>query len=91
MVEMSRPSLVAPLVLKLCHENSSDTGGLYEVGLGWFAKLRWERSMGGMLDYKQEITVDDLEAIWDEVVDFSQSEHPRHVGEAGKTAYSRAK
>ena len=46
---------------------------------------------GGMLDYKQEITVDDLEAIWDEVVDFSQSEHPRHVGEAGKTAYSRAK
>ena len=47
--------------------------------------------MGGMLDYKQEITVDDLEAIWDEVVDFSQSEHPRHVGEAGKTAYSRAK
>ena len=41
--------------------------------------------MGGRLDFKQDITVDDVEMIWDQVVDFSQSEHPRSTTEAGKT------
>lgn len=85
MAEMIRPELVAPLVLKLCHENSTENGGLFEVGAGWFAKLRWERAMGGRLDSSQQITVDDVESIWDQVVDFNQSEHPRNVREAGKT------
>jgi 3-hydroxyacyl-CoA dehydrogenase/3a,7a,12a-trihydroxy-5b-cholest-24-enoyl-CoA hydratase len=80
-----RPEYVSPLVLKLCHESSTENGGLYEAGAGWFAKLRWERARGGKLDVGRDISVDDLEQIWGEVVDFSKSEHPRSTAEAGKT------
>jgi len=46
LVEALKPDLVSPLVARLVHESQDDTGGLYEVGGGIFAKLRWERSTG---------------------------------------------
>jgi NAD(P)-dependent dehydrogenase (short-subunit alcohol dehydrogenase family) len=45
-VDALRPEFVMPLVLMLCDENSSETGGLYEVGAGWIGKVRWERTKG---------------------------------------------
>ena len=39
-----RAELVSPLVGWLCHEDCRDTGGLYEVGGGYVAKVRWDRS-----------------------------------------------
>ena len=37
---------VAPLVARLCHEESEETGSVFEVGGGFYAKLRWERAVG---------------------------------------------
>ncbi|MCY1408202.1 3-phenylpropionate-dihydrodiol/cinnamic acid-dihydrodiol dehydrogenase [compost metagenome] len=39
----------APLVGWLCSEECADTGGLFEVGGGFHAKYRWERSQGRFL------------------------------------------
>ena len=46
LLEALKPEYVSALVAQLAHESSEDTGGLYEVGGGFFAKLRWERSTG---------------------------------------------
>jgi 3-hydroxyacyl-CoA dehydrogenase/3a,7a,12a-trihydroxy-5b-cholest-24-enoyl-CoA hydratase len=46
MVEALKPDYVAPLVLYLCHEATQENGGLFEVGAGWMAKLRWQRTKG---------------------------------------------
>ena len=40
------PAYVAPFVAWLCHETNEDNGGLYEVGAGFIAKQRWNRSAG---------------------------------------------
>lgn len=38
------PDLVVPLVAYLCHETCNETGGMFEVGGGFVAKLRWQRA-----------------------------------------------
>lgn len=45
-VEMLKPDFVAPFVAYLCHESCNDNGGLFEVGAGYIAKHRWQRSAG---------------------------------------------
>jgi hypothetical protein len=44
MLKNVKPSLVVPLVAFLSHESSTETGGLFEVGGGYAAKLRWQRT-----------------------------------------------
>ena len=39
-----KPSLVAPLVGVLCHESNKETGSVFEIGGGFCAKLRWQRT-----------------------------------------------
>jgi len=39
-----KPHLVVPLVAYLAHESNKETGNVYEVGGGFVAKLRWQRS-----------------------------------------------
>ena len=38
------PDLVVPLVAYLCHDTCNETGGMFEVGGGFVAKLRWQRA-----------------------------------------------
>lgn len=33
----------------LCHASCLETGGVFELGGGWFAKLRWERTKGAFI------------------------------------------
>ena len=46
MIEALKPEYVSALVARLCHESSEESGGLFEVGGGFYSKLRWERSAG---------------------------------------------
>lgn len=43
-LENVKPELVVPLVAYLCHESCKETGSVFEVGGGYVAKLRWQRS-----------------------------------------------
>jgi 3-hydroxyacyl-CoA dehydrogenase/3a,7a,12a-trihydroxy-5b-cholest-24-enoyl-CoA hydratase len=77
-----RAELVSPLVAWLCHETCTETGGLFEVGGGFIAKLRWERSGGAYLDLTGGHAVEQVAEAWGTVTDFSKSDHPAGFGEA---------
>lgn len=65
---------IVPLVAYLCHESCNETGGIYEVGGRWIAKVRWNRSEGHIFNSKFE--VEDVKENFNKIVDFSKSCFP---------------
>lgn len=44
-----KPDFVAPFVAAVTHPDGPDASGkLFEIGAGWMAELRWERSKGAL-------------------------------------------
>lgn len=81
-IEALDPSYVSPLVAWLCHEDCDETGGLFEVGGGYFGKLRWERARGKMYRTGRSIRIEDVKGSWKTIVDFGSSEHPASINES---------
>jgi 3-hydroxyacyl-CoA dehydrogenase/3a,7a,12a-trihydroxy-5b-cholest-24-enoyl-CoA hydratase len=79
MFDALSPELVSPLVLWLCHRDCQETGGLFEVGGGFFAKLRWERAAGRMYRLGRPVTAEALRESWADITDFQESTHPQSV------------
>src|SRR5262245_58990911 len=82
LLEALKPEYVSALVAKLAHESMEDTGGLYEVGGGFYSKLRWERTRGKTFRLGRTITPDDVEASWKDITSFDKAEHPGSVAES---------
>ena len=76
-LETLKPDWVVPLVAVLVHENNAnETGAIFEVGGGYMAKLRWERSSGLLLKPDASYTPGAIIKKWDQVVDFSNPQYP---------------
>jgi multifunctional beta-oxidation protein len=72
-----KPEWVVPLVAVLVHDsNVEESGGIYEVGGGHVAKLRWQRSKGTLLKTDSSLTPSALLKKWDAIGDFSEPEYP---------------
>ena len=89
MVDLLKPEYVTPLVVKLCDENSTVTNGLFEVGAGFVAEVRWERTQGVYLDTDSGFEAEDIEDSWNTITDFTDATHPADIGEANKAIFAK--
>jgi len=79
LVKALKPDYVAPLVAYLCHDSCKENGGLFEVGAGWAAKLRWQRAKGHLFPLSSGFTVEDVASNWKKITDFTDGEYPTNT------------
>ena len=66
-----KPEFVAPFVAFLAHDSCTDNGAMYEVGAGYIAKQRWQRTEGVQYD-TEKLTIESVRDQWAKVNDFSK-------------------
>ncbi|KAF8340524.1 putative multifunctional beta-oxidation protein [Cantharellus anzutake] len=76
-----KPEFVAPLIGVLTHPDGPDdvSGKCFEVGAGFVAEIRWERSGGAVFKTDESFSPSAVRARWDEIVDFSRPEYPQSM------------
>ena len=89
MVQAFKPDYVAPLVVALCSDKvpQPPTGGLFEVGSGWQARTRWQRSGGYGFPVDVKLTPEAVIEKWRTIVDFDdgRADHPEDSQEGLKS------
>lgn len=76
MLERLSPDYIVPLVGYLTHESSKETGGIFELGAGFYAKVRWERSAGHVFKTDETFTPSAILKAWNKINDFSNPSYP---------------
>ena len=80
MIQAFKPDQVAPLVVALCSDKvpKPTTGGLFEVGSGWHARTRWQRSGGHGFPLDAKLTPEALVKMWSSIINFDdgRADHP---------------
>jgi len=80
MVQAFKPEQVAPLVVALCSDKvpKPPTGGLFEVGSGWHARTRWQRSGGHGFPIDVRLTPEAVLKAWTSIISFDdgRADHP---------------
>lgn len=79
--EQLKPEFVAPIVVWLCHESCSNTGGVFEAAGGWVGKYRWLRSNGKTFIPPESLTLENLRDNWDQVNDMKNASMPANIHE----------
>ncbi|KAI9477831.1 MAG: hypothetical protein EXX96DRAFT_650255 [Benjaminiella poitrasii] len=84
MVEAFKPEYVAPLIAYLGHSSHEETGGLFEVGSGWIAQVRWQRSGGVGFHANRELKPEQVAASWAKITNFEdgRSTNPNSTQES---------
>ena len=77
-----KPEYVSALVAWLSHESCEETGGLFEVGGGFYSKLRWERTKGKTFRLGRPVGIEDVKGAWKSITDFGGATHPANIAES---------
>lgn len=81
-----KPEFVVPLVAVLTHPDGPDASGkVFEVGAGFVAEIRWERSKGALFKTDETFTPSAVQEKWAEVTNFAGATHPNEMGDMDPT------
>ena len=78
-VQALKPDYNAPLVILLVSDKAPvPTGGLYEMGSGWFAATRWQRTGGHGFPIDVKLTPEAVLQQWGRITNFDdgRADHP---------------
>src|SRR6185369_3276404 len=70
------------LVAWLSSEECQDSGGLYEVGGGFFGRLRWQRAEGKTFATGRAITPEQVQRAWGDIAGFAKVTYPSNINES---------
>ncbi|KAF8753574.1 NAD-P-binding protein [Rhizoctonia solani] len=79
-----KPEFVAPLVLALTHPSGPEASGkTFEVGAGYVAEIRWERSQGHIFRADATFTPSAVRHAFSSITDFEsrKPDHPNSMGD----------
>lgn len=72
-----KPEFVAPFVAAVVHPDGPDASGrVFEVGAGFVAEIRWERSKGAVFRTDASYTPSAIKQRWKEITNFTDADHP---------------
>ncbi|KAI0075244.1 putative multifunctional beta-oxidation protein [Panus rudis PR-1116 ss-1] len=75
-----RPEYIAPFVAAVTHPDGPDASGkVFELGAGYVAEIRWERSRGAIFKTDATFTPSAVKEKWNVVTDFTDATHPNDV------------
>ncbi|KAG8886836.1 hypothetical protein FRB98_000918 [Tulasnella sp. 332] len=78
MLKSLSPEFIVPLVAVLSHPDAPDASGkVFELGAGFMAELRWERSQGVIFKPDATYTPSAIKERWSEITDFNNATHPK--------------
>ncbi|KAI6169136.1 hypothetical protein EDD17DRAFT_1464898 [Pisolithus thermaeus] len=81
-----KPEFVAPFVAAICHPDGPNASGrVFEVGAGFVAEVRWERSKGTVWKPDETFTPSAVKLKWSEATDFSDPRHPESMADVERT------
>jgi len=87
MLQEMKPEYIMPLVIYLCHDSFTDTGGVYELVAGYICKLRWQRSQGAVLrEMNKLMTPEAVRDNWNAVTNFDNPRYVEDIGSANMIA-----
>lgn len=82
MMDILKPDYVVPLVGVLTHSSCTESGSIFEAGIGHYSKIRWERSKGFLARSDDSLTADVVLRNHDRILDFTEAEHPTNVADS---------
>jgi hypothetical protein len=76
LVKALKPEFISPVVGYLCHDSCKANGELFELGGGWVARVRWQRSQGYLHNLANDFQPEDVAKAWAKVNDFNGATNP---------------
>jgi len=85
-LEKLKPDFIAPFVAAVCHPDGPNASGrASEVGAGFVAENRWERSKGALRKTDDTFMPSAVKFKWSEITDFSDPRYPESPADVERT------